>query len=387
MNLDQLSHASFKGVRFPCNDTSTTAGPALIKHQYANSDTVAIESQGRNPRDYTVVAIITGEGYAELRDRLLAAIEDPTPGVLIHPFYGRIENAVAFPVTFDETVKALGRTEIPISFGISRNPGAPAAATLSPRRLSALKTGLTAAVAEDFAGRYAVTPGLVGNYSYARQKLVDFADKLQSVTAITARPAAFVAELQAFRRNIDGLLRVPAELAGQITGLIDSIAGLYDSAGTTFSVSRGLFDFGSTDRVFDGSTVGLNERQTSADALNQAVRASALAVAYEAAAFREYRTVDDVDAAARALEAGYRGLTLAIAPRNAADALRNASRQYLTSQKLTAARVVTVNSPRQSARLLSFAYYGDSAQAADIVAINANVNTPYYAGAVKVLTE
>jgi len=72
---------------------------------------------------------------------------------------------------------------------------------------------------------------------------------------------------------------------------------------------------------------------------------------------------------------------------NALDEIRVETQALLDEQKLSAARIVTVNRNTRSVRLLAFDYYGDSEQAQDLIDINDDINISYFEGDVEVLTE
>lgn len=310
--LENLSVATFKGVRFACNDTTTTAGRALIKHEFANSDKNNVEDQGLIPRIYQLTAIIFGDNYETERDQLLAAIEGAGAGVLIHPFFGRVENAVALPVTFDQTLKRLGRVEIPITFEISDAEGIPAISQRSTSGITNLKNSLLSSVTEDFGNSFSVTNSFTGNFNAAQEKLSGFVEALGdnvTVTSVaTEASAAFRSKVDSFARNINTLISNPDQLAQGVTGLINDVSGLYDTAEQTLDVARRFFDFGDNDTLIIATTAGLIERINNNESFNDAVKSSALGVAYEAAALIDYRTVSEVDSTSRALELVYRGL-------------------------------------------------------------------------------
>ena len=72
---------------------------------------------------------------------------------------------------------------------------------------------------------------------------------------------------------------------------------------------------------------------------------------------------------------------------NAIDEIRIATQELLNDQKLSAARVVTVNRNTRPVRLMSFDYYGDSGKAQELIDINDNINVSYFAGDIEVLAE
>lgn len=309
--LEKLNVASYKGVRFACNDTTTYVGRAIIKHEFANSDVNNLEDQGLIPRGYALTAIIYGPDYIADRDALLAAIESPGPGVLIHPFYGRIERAVAQPVTFDETVKTLGRTEIPIMFEISDSNGIPSDNLLTTGRISQAKDDFLSSLIADFGSTFGVDNRYTGNLSAAVSKATDFVNAVTTNVQTTfagSSSTAFLSKVDSFKRNITNLIAEPMQMATGVVGIISDISGLYDTPEQVLSVSQKFFDFGSDDVMIVPSTPGLRERLTNQNSFNDAVRSASLAVAYESAALNTYRTTDDVDKTSRSLEKAFKGI-------------------------------------------------------------------------------
>jgi prophage DNA circulation protein len=312
MRLEQLNTASFKGVQFPCNSTRTSAGRAKIKHEFANSDKNNIEDQGLIPRIHQLTAIITGDNYRQTRDRLLAAIESPGPGVLIHPFYGRIENAEALPVSFDENVRTLGRIEIPITFEVSDSAGVPAVTANSPAGVTKRKDNLLNSLSLNVAGGFKVTNSFTGNFKAAQDKITEFIDEVSDnavTTSISPDLASnFRAKVDTFRRNINNLIQDPSNLGESMTEIMNDISGLYETSEQTFEVISRFFDFGNADVIINETTVGLTERANNNSVLNSTVKASALAIGYESASLTDFRTIPEINTVSRKLEAVYREL-------------------------------------------------------------------------------
>ena len=87
---DSLRPASWRGVAFEVEATSGTFGRRVARHEYPQRDIPAIEDMGRATRELTISAFIIGDRYMQRRDQLIAAAEKPGPGVLIHPYLGRM---------------------------------------------------------------------------------------------------------------------------------------------------------------------------------------------------------------------------------------------------------------------------------------------------------
>lgn len=72
---------------------------------------------------------------------------------------------------------------------------------------------------------------------------------------------------------------------------------------------------------------------------------------------------------------------------NELDELRVATNALLNEQKISAARVVTVNRYTRPAALLSFDYYGVGDRGQEIAELNGEINLSYMSGDIKVLTD
>jgi len=250
--------------------------------------------------------------YQPERDALLEAIETAGPGTLIHPFYGRIENAVALPVTFDETVKRLGRLEIPITFEISDSEGIPEITEVSTSGITNRKDTLNSTLEDDFATTYSVNNAFQGNYEASQSKannLVTDINNFVTTTSISSSSSAeFFAKLDVFSRSINQLVGNPRGLGSSVIELINDISKLYDTSEQTLLVSQRFFTFGEDDTPINPTTAGLIERQRNNLAFNEAVQVAAIGVAYEASTGIDFVTVDDVEEVQRDLEAEYEDL-------------------------------------------------------------------------------
>lgn len=91
---DKLRDASFRGVPFSVEDDEGEFGRRVQVHEYPNRDKPFTEDLGRAARRLTINAYLVGSDYSDQRDRLIAAIETPGPGTLVHPHYGEMKGSV-----------------------------------------------------------------------------------------------------------------------------------------------------------------------------------------------------------------------------------------------------------------------------------------------------
>nr|DAO40637.1 MAG TPA: DNA circularization protein [Caudoviricetes sp.] len=90
----RLRDASFRGVPFSVEDDESSFGRRVQVHEYPNRDKPFTEDLGRATRRISINAYLIGDGYADQRDKLIAAIETAGPGTLVHPFYGEMQGSI-----------------------------------------------------------------------------------------------------------------------------------------------------------------------------------------------------------------------------------------------------------------------------------------------------
>lgn len=85
---DKLQPASFRGVPFQIRSHNMRRGLRGAHHIYPNRDTGWVEFLGKIDPQTSFDAFVIGDDYMDVRDKLIAALETPTAGELIHPYFG-----------------------------------------------------------------------------------------------------------------------------------------------------------------------------------------------------------------------------------------------------------------------------------------------------------
>jgi len=89
---DHLHPAAFRGVKFETLDADLTGGRRAVIDELPQTDEGATltEDLGLKAREFAVTGFVIGDGYMNDRDALIAALETPGPGLLVHPFRGDV---------------------------------------------------------------------------------------------------------------------------------------------------------------------------------------------------------------------------------------------------------------------------------------------------------
>lgn len=391
---EDLSPASYKGVPFLVTSASLSGGRKDVKHSFPNSDTQVIEDLGLAPRSYSLEIVITGDNYIQVRDRIISTLEEGGAGPLVHPFYGRIENIAARTYTLSEDMTGLGAGRLSVSFEPSIGTGIPTATITTLNGVAAKNEELQAAVNADIVEGFSITESFTGNFTAGVDLLNGVVDAIEDKTDLLQAAAdqidAYTQQISDFSNNVLSLVQAPQALADSLGSLFDSIDNLYPSIEATAAVLAGFFDFGDDDVVLNVTTAGRAERAQNQAVVNASMQSMALGYAYLNAVQIDFENTDEIEAAADELEIQYQKIVdaggLSDEAKSAMTDLRLDSQLFFDQQKLTVRQVIDVVTNLTSARLLSYRYYGTSADGEKIVTLNEAEDVAFMEGAVKVLS-
>ncbi|RZA19229.1 MAG: hypothetical protein EOP10_19860 [Proteobacteria bacterium] len=87
---DSFLPASFRGAAFTVTVSEPEFSKRLAVHTFPGSDNHFIEELGLAPANFSVTAHVSGEDYDKAKSALIDACLAKGPGLLIHPYYGKI---------------------------------------------------------------------------------------------------------------------------------------------------------------------------------------------------------------------------------------------------------------------------------------------------------
>lgn len=85
-----LLPASFRGIHFEVTATNDDIERAVVTHEYPYVDGANVSDMGRAARRISVTAVFYGDDYEIQLQQVLAALDEPGFGELIHPVFGSI---------------------------------------------------------------------------------------------------------------------------------------------------------------------------------------------------------------------------------------------------------------------------------------------------------
>lgn len=104
-----LQPASWRGVPFAVEVDTYRGGRRIALHEYPYRDDPWPEDTGRATRRIAITGFLLGDDVFDQRSALIAALEQPGPGTLIHTSFGSITATMDGDFTIGQR-KELGRS-------------------------------------------------------------------------------------------------------------------------------------------------------------------------------------------------------------------------------------------------------------------------------------
>lgn len=145
--------ASFKGVMFEAEEAGSEHGRRGAVGEFPFGEDTAYADLGRKNRQYTLKARFVQNSHLQDVDALIAAVESPGSGVLVHPTRGIIQAACRSMKVEDKIIEEQGVSYADLEF-IEANDW-PAGMSLAGSILGVSISGILTAVADIFMRDYA----------------------------------------------------------------------------------------------------------------------------------------------------------------------------------------------------------------------------------------
>tara|TARA_Y100000310_G_scaffold320268_1_gene376554 strand:+ start:13941 stop:15140 length:1200 start_codon:yes stop_codon:yes gene_type:complete len=396
--VNNIYQGSYKGHPIKIESATTTGGRKVSVKQYPNRDDQTVEDLGLNPRKYSVDIIVSGattDDYFPEKDALLRVLELVNPGELVHPFYGRLTNMVAVSWTMLEESTSMGYGKLAVQFEVSSGTGIPESAGVTVSQIQADLQSTLAVQTASFQEDYSLTTSFISNVTDALDKANDYADTVTDAVAFVGQTTDeltnLATQITSFKTGLSSIIAAPDKLITAINNVFNTVDNLFDSPNDTLKAYQNMFGYGDSDITLDLDNPINNERTANRSAMNSVVNLSALAGAYLAASQIQSTTVQEIDAISESLDAQYESVySSAQTPVEVKTSLavaRVTVREFLNTQRLTAAEIVQTYVNITPARLISFNYYNDSTRGLEISKLNEQYDMSFIEGNIDILSE
>jgi len=292
--LENYLPGNFRGVPFKVASHQFKSGRRTQKHEFPQRDRGRTEDLGRALGDGSLELYVIGDDYFAQRNALSAALETEGPGILVHPYLGRL-NVQAGLYTLSETTVEGRMARFSVQFS-------EAGEVLFPDE------------AEDDISNAETNAGLVIDnsqtafeeaFSVANQPafvVQDAADKAgavgdfleDSVAKVTEPIANLTFAIRNYKAEIGDLIKAPGELSARIQGMFLTL--LDELNGEPETSSRVLGNFKNFGNDFDpiiGNTPSRNTQQANEDALLNNVKEMSLANDAKATVETDFASIED----------------------------------------------------------------------------------------------
>lgn len=215
--LPGLRQGSFRGVPFEIIDISHEVGRRIVTHFFPGVDAQAREDQGRLDGPVSVAGLILGDDYVARARALEAALAQPGPGTLVHPWLG--EMLVVVPpgasIRFSTGELRVARIDVQFERAVAQlSPGLATASRLAGSA-TALRTSAGALLSAALASPLALADAIAS--------ALDVSSELVQAGLATAARLAAGGTLS---DNLSGLLRavVADPSATAVAGTVPDLA-------------------------------------------------------------------------------------------------------------------------------------------------------------------
>lgn len=284
---EQYQPASFRGVPFSVRSADQSGGRRVALHQYPRRDKHYPEDMGLQCREYQFEALVLGDNYFQARDALIAALEQSGPGLLIHPYRGRMQIQI-HRYRCQESTQNGGMAVIAVEF---REAGAAA----QPEPVTDTATAVDDAASDADRALEDAWPKewLADKWAdYVRKDaggLLDGAldaidSARQGIATVTGKINTFVATVQGIKQRVMNLVLAPANL---VSGVFSAVRGLRDIAASpmaAFQAYRGMFEYGKPMIDPPGTSPAALAQAANRKAMRRLVRTAAVIAAARAVA-------------------------------------------------------------------------------------------------------
>lgn len=235
---DQVRRASFRGQPFGVIDTELSGlGRRVQRHEYPFRESYG-EDLGPQAREFALEGFTP---WAE-RDALLAALQQPGPGTLIHPVYGELQ-VFCIAATMRESTRTAGTTLFSMRFSDApEQPRFPSQSAQTGRVVQQAADRSRESAQAVFVERLTRTRSVP---QWVSELTVGKVGALQSAIdgVIRTLPGTDLAEFEALRSPLSSaaaLLATPSRLAATISETIRRLAGLAEEPRTALRGLRAL---------------------------------------------------------------------------------------------------------------------------------------------------
>lgn len=398
MILDGYKSASYKGQEFLVQDGSVEFGQKNVVHKFPNSNRNEVEWLGKDAEIFSLTLVIHATEYLDYvtkRSNLKRLLGEPKAGALIHPFEGVIDCAVVGKPSVSDDFNNLGICTFTVTFQKYDAPIYPTQSESNFQNVGSLADRLRDGVKGVTERLYSVSNALsfdsafdtLGEYSALFKDAINAGSKVANLGNVAN---SFV---NTFETNIASITNSASQLGDTFESSYDSLDFLGDDNEEQLAILKTFNSF-----EYDSGLEELSDSYNAREQINNnriivnAVRINALALQYKTVSTEEFTNSEQVDSFQGDLETQFNDLITSLSLDYDIEYLLiqlNTEMNKLfksVRDRVADIEVVSIQSNTNITNL-SYAYYGTTDKAEELLDLNQLISANFIQGETKVLTD
>jgi len=293
---DDLRAGTFRGAPFQIDRHNVSGGRRVAVHEYPQREQPWVEDLGRKADGFSLELYVLGLDYFDARDRLEAALREPGPGTLVHPYLGTLRVAVR-SYRLRESTREGGIARFSVDFVEAGEQREPKAETDTPSVVTDKADQAKAAAESAFADSFSASGQPEFVRDEAESLLSDATDALEAaadaVPTLPEAAAAFRDSLSAFSNQVQDLVLKPLELAQEVTGLMTDLAGIVERPSEALRMYEQFSGFGDDAKPVPQTTPARIQQGDNQGAIHGLIQDAAAIGAARASSRQTWPSFDD----------------------------------------------------------------------------------------------
>lgn len=388
-NYKKLPTATLSGLEFHYQSSSLTAGRKTITHEYPNADFRYVEDLGKQQKTFTFRAYIDNSANYNLRDSFVKMLSTAGIKPFQHPEFEEID-VVVKTYSINNGLDKLGYTEIELTLEEAELNKYPTRVAGNKGFLQSLKSKILGNNEVRFNNAWKNIKDFKAGLDKMNSTIKKAGIKLERASATIGAQADTLSDFSAsINQLVTGgiaLARTPSVLATKIKGAFENLELAYTRAEDLFGVSIEIASFDAS----DGTKANSNRNRdivNNQNAIQDNIRANALALAYSSAGAIEYTSLEDLNQVVSKLEASWRlyGSTLNREAKAELNEQRNNITILFANLSLNLPKIIDLEVQKENINNLCYQLYGNLDFVDILKGLNNFVDVSNINGTIKVL--
>ena len=231
---ENLQPASFRDIKFLVRSHTLGLGRRVVSHEFPFGDKPFTEDLGRKSRSFNIEGFLVGNDYFTNRDQLISACEQFGSGVLVHPYYGRLQ-VNCQSLSIHETIDEGGFASLTFNFIESGDALVSVVDTDKTAQLTSSTAAIKTSALDNFKEIYAIADSVKSGVQKAKDAVRQTMDNLNKAQKLCA-------DIAQTGNDLSQLVKEASSAIDKIILFPDTVAALFESSYGALSTSIDKFN-------------------------------------------------------------------------------------------------------------------------------------------------